>query len=121
MSIFAINIAGNIIFLLSFGHTLLLYYKVIVNNHIAFIIGDVMELYAMHKESGIYKYCLIEEALIPLHMTSPNTIYPLIHSLMTLRMAIACTIYKILYNSDSEDSEHSSGEMAITVLTSKNP
>src|SRR3954454_3519685 len=67
LSIFAINIAGNIIFLLSFGHTLLLYYKVIVNNHIAFIIGDVMELHAMYRESGIYKYCLIEEALIPLH------------------------------------------------------
>ena len=84
------------------------------------IAGDVMELYAMRRESGIYKYCLIEEAPIPLHMTSPSAIYPLIHSLMTLRIAVACTIYKILHNSDSGDSEHSSGEMAITVSTPKN-
>ncbi|PKC53169.1 hypothetical protein RhiirA1_479858, partial [Rhizophagus irregularis] len=36
------------------------------------IAGDVLELYAMRKESDIYKYCLIEEATIPLHMTSPS-------------------------------------------------
>src|SRR3954470_22390092 len=101
LSIFAINIAGNIRFLLSFGHTLLLYYKVIVNNHIAFIIGNVMELYAMRRELGIYKYCLIEEVLISLHMTLPNAIYSLIHTLITLRMAITCTIHKILYNFNS--------------------
>ena len=74
----------------------------------------------MHRESGIYKYCLIEEATIPLHMISPSAIYSLIHVLMTLRTAVACTINKILYNSDSSDSEHSSGEMAITVSTPKN-
>ncbi len=74
----------------------------------------------MHKESGIYKYCLIEKATISLHMTSSNTIYPFIHILMTLRTAVIYTIYKILYNSDSKNSEHSSGEMIITVLTSKN-
>ena len=79
-----------------------------------------MELYTMRKESGIYKYCLIEKATIPLHMTSPSAVYPLIHALMTLRMAIACTIHKILYSSDSEDSEHSSSEMVVTVLTPKN-
>ena len=79
-----------------------------------------MELYAMRKESGIYKYCLIEEAIIPLHMTFPNIVYSLIHALMTLRMAVTCTIHKILYSSDSRDSEHSSSEMVITVLTSKN-
>ena len=39
--------------------------------------GDVIELYAMRKESGIYKYCLIEKATIPLHITSPGAIYPL--------------------------------------------
>ena len=83
------------------------------------IAGDVMELYAMRRESGIYKYCLIEEAPIPLHMTSPSAIYPLIHALMTLRTAVACIIYRILHNSDSGDSEHSSGEMAITVSTQK--
>ncbi|RIA91119.1 hypothetical protein C1645_822515 [Glomus cerebriforme] len=84
------------------------------------IAGDAMELYAMRRESGIYKYCLIEEAPIPLHMTSPSAIYPLIYFLMTLKTAVACTIYKILHNSDSGDSEHSSGEMAITVSTPKN-
>ena len=83
-------------------------------------LGDVIELYAMRRESGIYKYCLIEKATIPLHMTSPSAIYPLIHILMTLKTAVACTINKILYNSDFGDSEHSSGEMAITVSTPKN-
>ncbi len=85
-----------------------------------YISDDVMELYAMHRESGIYKYCLIEEASIPLHMTSPSAIYQLIHALMTLRMAVACTIHKILYDSYSGDSEHSSSEMAVTVSTPKN-
>ena len=47
-----------------------------------------MELYAMQKESGIYKYCLIEEATILLHMTSPSAIYQLIQTLLTLRMAV---------------------------------
>ncbi|RIA81083.1 hypothetical protein C1645_865551 [Glomus cerebriforme] len=82
--------------------------------------GDVIELYTMRKESSIYKYCLIEEATIPLHMTSPSAIYPLIHVLMILRTAVACTIHKILYSSDSEDSEHSSSEMVVTVMTPKN-
>jgi len=82
--------------------------------------GDIIELYAMRKESGIYKYCLIEEVTIPLHMTSPSAVYPLIHALMTLRMAVACTIHKILYSSDSGDSEHSSSEMVVTVSTPKN-
>ena len=76
-----------------------------------------MELYAIRKESGIYKYCLIEKATIPLHMTSLSAVYPLIHALMTLRMAVACTIHKILYSSDSGNSEHSSSEMVVTVLT----
>ena len=35
-------------------------------------------------------------------------------------IAIACTIHKILYVSYSGDSEHSSGEIAVTVSTSKN-
>ena len=79
-----------------------------------------MKLYAMQKESGIYKYCLIEEVTIPLHMTSPSAVYPLIHALITLRMAVACTIHKILYSSDSGNSEHSSSEMVVTVSTPKN-
>ena len=85
-----------------------------------YISGDVIELYVMRRESGIYKYCLIEEAPIPLHMTSPSAMYPLIHALMTLRMAVACTVHKILYDSYSRDSEHSSCEMAVTVSTPKN-
>ncbi|GBB86198.1 hypothetical protein RclHR1_12630015 [Rhizophagus clarus] len=84
------------------------------------IAGDVIELYAMRKESGIYKYCLIEEATIPLHMTSSSAVYPLIHASMTLRTAVACTIHKILYSPDSGDSEHSSSEMVVTVSTPKN-
>ncbi len=34
-------------------------------------------------------------------------------------MAIACTIYKILYNLNSKNSEYSSSEMARTILISK--
>jgi hypothetical protein len=64
--IFAINIAGNIFTFLQSCSTL-----VLLCNSESFIIGDVMELYAMRRESGIYKYCLIEKAPIPLHMTSP--------------------------------------------------
>ena len=79
-----------------------------------------MELYVMQKELGIYKYCLIEEATIPLHMTFPSAVYPLIHALMTLRIAVACTIHKILYSSNSGNSEHSSSEMVVTVSTPKN-
>ena len=89
-------------------------------NHIVFIIDDVIELYAMRKESSIYKYCLIEEATILLYMTSPSAVYPLIHALMTLRTAVACTIHKILYSSDSRDSEHNSSEMVVTVTILKN-
>ena len=74
----------------------------------------------MRRESGIYKYCLIEKATILLYITSSNAIYPLIYVLMTLRIAVTYTIYKILYNSDSENSEHNSSKMTITVLTPKN-
>ncbi len=78
-----------------------------------------MKLYVMCRKSGIYKYCLIERALIPLHMTLPSAIYLLIYTLIMLRMAVICTIYKILHNSDSGNSEHSSSEMAVTVSTSQ--
>ena len=115
MTIFAINIAG---IFTSYTPAPILQQTVI--NHIVFIIGDVIELYAMQKELSIYKYCLIEDAPIPLHMTSPSAIYQLIHALMTLRMAVACTIHKILYDSYSENSEHSSGEMVVMVSTPKN-
>ncbi len=74
----------------------------------------------MQKESEIYKYCLIEKTTISLHMTSPSAVYLLIHTLLTLRTVVACTIHKILYNPDSGNSEHSSSEMVVTVLTLKN-
>ncbi len=74
----------------------------------------------MQKKSSIYKYCLIAEAIILLHMTSLNAVYPLIHTLLILRIVIACTIHKILYSPDSKDSEHSSSEMIVTVSTPKN-
>jgi len=52
-------------------------------------------------------------------MILASIIYLLIHALITLRMTIACIIYKILYNSDSGDSEYSFSEMVITVLIYK--
>ena len=82
LTIFAINIAGNALYFYfssAILYFLLLYYKPIVNNHVAFILGNVIDLYAMQKESGIYKYCLIEEATIPLHMISQ---VPYIHLYM---------------------------------------
>ncbi len=39
---------------------------------------------------------------------------------MILRTAVTYIIYKILYNSDSENNEYSSGKMTITVLILKN-
>ncbi len=39
---------------------------------------------------------------------------------MTLRIAVTCTIHKILYDSDFGDSKYSFDEMAITVLSPKN-
>ena len=74
----------------------------------------------MQKELGIYKYCLIEKATILLHMTSPSAIYQLIYTLLILRMAITCTIHKILYSPDSRDSEHSFSEIVVMVSTPKN-
>ena len=76
-----------------------------------------MELYTMQKESSIYKYYLIEEAIIPLHMISPSAIYQLIHTLLTLRMAVSCTIHKILYNPNFGNNEHNFNEMVVIVLT----
>ncbi len=123
MIIFIINITSNTLyfyFSLVILYFLLLYYKLIVNNHVTFIIDDVIELYVMQKELDIYKYYLIEKVIILLYMTFLNTVYPLIHTLMTLRIAITCIIHKILYSSDSENSKHSFNKIVITVLTLKN-
>ncbi len=91
-----------------------------MNNHVAFILGDVIELYTMWKELGIYKYCLIEKTIILLHITFPSAVYPLIYTLITLRMAVTCTIHKILYSSDSENSKHSFSKMVVIVSILKN-
>jgi hypothetical protein len=79
-----------------------------------------MELYVMRKELGIYKYCMIEKAPIPLSRVSTvDGVYPVIHTLMTLRYAVASTINKILNSSSGyEEYEYSSGgEMTRTVAT----
>ncbi len=71
----------------------------------------------MWKESGIYKYCLIEKATILLHMTLPSSVYLLIYTLLILKMAVACTIHKILYNPNFGNNEHNFNEMVVIVLT----
>ena len=53
-------------------------------------------------------------------MTLSNAVYLLNHTLLTLKTVVIYTIHKILYSSDSGDSEHSSSEMVITVSTPKN-
>ena len=114
LTIFTINIAGT--------NKLLLFFYIFINRSYS-TLSTSRRYYGTlcyAERIGIYKYCLIEEATIPLHMTSPSAVYPLIHALMTLRMAVACTIHKILYSSDSRDSEHSSSEMVVTVSTPKN-
>ncbi|CAJ0750900.1 20090_t:CDS:2 [Entrophospora sp. SA101] len=66
-------------------------------------IGDVMELYAMHKGSGILKYCLIEQASIPLHITSPSGVYSLIH--IPQSHVLYLRLHIILKKGDSDFSE----------------
>lgn len=46
----------------------------------------MLEIYAMRKETGIFKYCILDQAPIPLHMATPNDVYRLIHTLLTLRV-----------------------------------
>jgi len=50
------------------------------------VAGDDLRIYSMNMEHGILKNCLLTRATIPLHMVSTETIYPLIHSLLTLRV-----------------------------------
>ncbi|CAG8817462.1 25030_t:CDS:2, partial [Gigaspora margarita] len=82
-------------------------------------LGDVLELYTMHKESGIYKYGLLDRAPIPLRLTSHNNVYFLIHTLLTLRTAVACILFKIVYGSEEVYSDHSTGETSTTVSMPK--
>ncbi|CAG8458771.1 11988_t:CDS:2 [Dentiscutata erythropus] len=113
------------------------------------ITGDALELYTMRKESGIYKYGLLERAPIPLRLTSHNDMYSLIHvfhenwlkvynlneisygvlpyiapelfqrKALTLRTAVACILFKILYDSEEVYSDHSMEETSTTVSTPK--
>ncbi|CAG8631527.1 7966_t:CDS:2 [Diversispora eburnea] len=83
------------------------------------VAGDVLEIYAMRKETGIFKYCILDQAPIPLHIATPNDVYRLIHTLLTLRTAVACTLYKILHKSEEGDSDFSAEESPITVTTPK--
>ncbi len=69
---------------------------------------------------NIYKYYLIEKVTILLHITFLNAIYQLIHMLMTLKMAVTYIIHKILYSSDSRNSEHSFSKIVVIVSISKN-
>jgi hypothetical protein len=75
----------------------------------------MIELYVMRKENGIYKYCMIEKAPIPFSKTVD--VYPLIHTLMTLRYAVASTIHEIMYFPSSEDEYNSSGKISKTIAT----
>ncbi|CAB4401848.1 unnamed protein product [Rhizophagus irregularis] len=82
--------------------------------------GDVMEIWCMRKEDGIYKYCLLDKAPIPLQITPANVIYSFIHLLLTLRTAVACTLFKI--NNDNSVKEYESDESedtntSITITT----
>lgn len=96
------------------------------------VAGDTMECRCMHKEAGIYKNCLLERAVIPLYVpaTKPDLVYNLIHMLLTFRTAIACTVRKIMHNSDdtadtmsiiSESSNMSISSQGSTVSTITSP
>ncbi|CAG8790562.1 23253_t:CDS:2, partial [Gigaspora rosea] len=74
------------------------------------VAGDMLEIYAMRKETGIFKYCLLEQAPIPLHIATPPDVYALIHVLLTLRTAVACTLYKIMHKSEDGDGDLSAEE-----------
>nr|CAG8486546.1 5224_t:CDS:2 [Entrophospora candida] len=49
------------------------------------VAGDMLEIYAMRRETGILKYCLLEQVSILLHIAIPNDVYNIIHTLLTLR------------------------------------
>ncbi|CAJ0766437.1 738_t:CDS:2, partial [Entrophospora sp. SA101] len=61
------------------------------------VAGDMLEIYAMHRETGILKYCLLEQVSILLHIAIPNDVHNIIHTLLTLRTGVACMLYKILH------------------------
>ncbi|CAG8709033.1 16400_t:CDS:2 [Rhizophagus irregularis] len=86
------------------------------------VAGDDLRVYSMNMEYGILKNCLLTRATIPLHMVSTETIYPLIHSLLTLRTAIICTLQKLiayLEKNKAENSDVSDEKTAKTILPPK--
>ncbi|CAB5394971.1 unnamed protein product [Rhizophagus irregularis] len=86
-------------------------------------LGDDLRVYSINMEYGILKNCLLTQATIPLHMVSTETIYPLIHSLLTLRViAIICTLQKLiayLEKNKVENSDISDEKIAKTILLPK--
>ncbi|CAG8784431.1 4899_t:CDS:2, partial [Racocetra persica] len=64
-------------------------YKLFIKDGEPQVLRDMLEIYAMRKETGIFKYCLLEQAPIPLHIATPTDVYALIHILLTLRTAVA--------------------------------
>lgn len=58
------------------------------------IAGEVMKISCMCRYSALYRISLLEQANIPLHILTINSedVYRFIHSLLTFRTAIACTI-----------------------------
>ncbi|CAG8638495.1 6384_t:CDS:2 [Racocetra fulgida] len=66
------------------------------------VAGDMIEFRSMCKESGLYKVWLLDQVKIPLNILSaePKDVYSLIYNLLAFRTAIACTIYKILHATD---------------------
>ncbi|CAJ0829304.1 852_t:CDS:2 [Entrophospora sp. SA101] len=58
---------------------------------------DIMGNIEFGKETGILKYCLLEQVSILLHIAIPNDVHNIIHTLLTLRTGVACMLYKILH------------------------
>ncbi|CAG8581899.1 17508_t:CDS:2 [Gigaspora rosea] len=79
--------------------------------------GDDLRIYNMCMEYGILKNCLLTRATIPLHTVSADTVYPLIHSLLTLRTAIICTLQKlsVYLENKSENSDNYDEKTAKTI------
>ncbi|RIA79562.1 hypothetical protein C1645_840403 [Glomus cerebriforme] len=76
---------------------------------------DSMEIWGMRRDDGIFKYCLLERASIPLQLTVVTVIYDFIHLLLTLRTAVAYTLFKLNDDSIEGESESNTEESAITV------
>ncbi|CAJ0753118.1 24447_t:CDS:2, partial [Entrophospora sp. SA101] len=71
------------------------------------IAGDDLRIYSMRMEHGILRNCLLTRATIPLHMVSADAVYPLIHSLLTLRTAIIGILLKLRVYLEGNEVENS--------------